>query len=187
MSRTLEDSVAKAILEEWNKSPMKRPRITKVTVNIALGQSGERLVKAAGVLEQLTGQKPVFRAAKKTIRAFGIRRGENIAVMVTLRGERARRFLEKALEAVGHRLKASSIDEWGNISFGIQEHIMLPGVRYDPEVGILGMDVNITVQRPGYRIVERKRCRRKRIPLRHRVTREETMLLLSKEYGVTFE
>lgn len=77
------------ILEDWKKHPMRKPRIAKVTVNIALGQSGERLLRAAKVLEEITGQKPVFRRAKKTIRAFGIRKGENIAVMVTLRKERA--------------------------------------------------------------------------------------------------
>jgi len=172
------------ILEDWKAHPMRKPRIAKVTVNIAIGQSGERLQKAAKVLEEITGQKPVFRRAKKTIRAFGGRKGENIAVMVTLRGERAIEFLKKALEAVGYRIKQSSIDEHGNVGFGIEEHILIPGVRYDPEIGILGMDVVITVERPGYRIMRRKRARKKRVPRRHRVTREETMVLLNQLLGV---
>ncbi len=172
------------ILEDWKRHPMKKPRIAKVTVNIAIGQSGERLQKAARVLEELTGQKPVFRKAKKTIRAFGVRKGENIAAMVTLRDERAMVFLEKALEAVGRRVKRSSIDEHGNVGFGVEEHILIPGVRYDPEIGILGMDVVITVERPGYRITRRKRARRKRVPRRHRVTPEETMVLLNQLLGV---
>ena len=176
--------VAAKILESWRRNPMRRPRIAKVTVNIALGYSGERLVKAAEVLEQITGQKPVFRKAKKTIRAFGVRKGENIAVMVTLRGERAIEFLKKAFEAVGYRLKASSIDQHGNVAFGIEEHILIPGVRYDPTVGILGMDVILTIERPGHRIVRRKRARKKHIPLRHRVTREETMVLLTEMFGI---
>ena len=174
------------ILEEWKRKPMKKPRIVKVTVNISLGQSGERLQRAAEVLEEITGQKPVFRRAKRTIRAFGVRKGENIAVMVTLRGERAMEFLKKAFDAVGYRLKSSSIDDHGNVSFGIEEHILIPGVKYDPRVGILGMDVAITVQRPGHRIVERRRCRRDHIPRRHRVTREETMVLLNQLFGVSF-
>ncbi|MEB3847041.1 MAG: 50S ribosomal protein L5 [Desulfurococcales archaeon] len=174
------------ILEDWRKNPMRKPRIAKVTVNIALGYSGERLVKAAKVLEEITGQKPVYRRAKRTIRAFGVRKGENIAVMVTLRKDRALKFLDKALEAVGRRLKASSIDEFGNIAFGIEEHILIPGVKYDPEVGILGMDVIITIERPGHRIIRRKRARKKRVPRRHRVTPEETMVLLNQLYGVTF-
>ncbi len=174
------------ILEDWKQHPMKKPRITKVTVNISLGESGERLLRAAQVLEEITGQKPVFRKAKRTIRAFGVRKGENIAVMVTLRRERAIEFLKKALEAVGYRIKASSIDEHGNVSFGIEEHILIPGVKYDPRVGILGMDVAITIQRPGHRIVERRKQRRRRIPRRHRVTREETMVLLNQLLGVQF-
>ncbi len=175
---------AAEILEEWRKHPMKKPRIAKVTVNIALGYSGERLVKAAEVLEQITGQKPVFRKAKRTIRAFGVRKGENIAVMVTLRRDKAIEFLKKAFEAVGYRLKASSIDQHGNVAFGIEEHILIPGVRYDPAVGILGMDVIITVERPGHRIIRRRRARKSHIPLRHRVTKEETMVLLSEMFGV---
>jgi len=174
------------ILEDWERHPMRKPRIAKVTVNIALGQSGERLLKAAEVLEEITGQKPVFRKAKRTIRAFGVRKGENIAVMVTLRKDRATEFLKKALEAVNYRLKASSIDEFGNIAFGIDEHILIPGVKYDPEVGILGMDVVITIERPGHRIVRRKRARKKHIPRRHRVTPEETMVLLNQMFGVRF-
>jgi len=172
------------ILESWKSNPMRKPRIAKVTVNISIGHSGERLVKAAKLLEELTGQKPVFRKAKKTIRAFGVRKGENIAVMVTLRGERAINFLKRALEAVGRRLKVSSIDEHGNVSFGIEEHILIPGVRYDPETGILGMDVAITIERPGHRIVRRRRARKSHIPLRHRVRREETMVLISQMLGV---
>ena len=180
----LPPEVVTQIFEDWRKHPMRKPRIAKVTVNIALGYSGERLLKAAEVLEQITGQKPVFRRAKRTIRAFGVRKGENIAVMVTLRGERAINFLRKALEAVGYRLKASSIDQHGNIAFGIEEHILIPGVRYDPAVGILGMDVILTIERPGHRIVRRKRARKSHIPRRHRVTREETMVLLSEMFGV---
>ena len=186
MSGILGSEAMEKIYARWEENPMFKPRISKVTVNISLGQSGERLYSAARVLEEITGQKPVFRKAKKTIRAFGIRRGENIAVKVTLRGERAYRFLRKALEAVGYRIKASSVDELGNVSFGIEEHILIPGVKYDPEVGILGMDVSITVERPGRRIVERRRCRRKRIPRRHHVTREETIALLSRELNVSF-
>ena len=186
MSLPLSDEVVRSILEDWKRNPMRMPRIAKVTVNIGVGSSGERLLKAAKVLEQLTGQKPVFTRARKTIRAFGIRRGENIGVKVTLRGEKAIEFLKRALDAVGYRLKASSIDEFGNISFGIEEHILIPGTRYDPEIGIFGMDVCITIERPGFRVLRRRRAKKKHIPRRHRVTREEAMVLLNKLLGVTF-
>ncbi len=182
---SLDEGLVSKVLGEWEKNPMKKPRIAKVTVNIALGSSGEKLVKVQGLLEQLTGQKATLRKAKKTIRAFGIHRGENIAVAVTLRGQRAMDFLKRALDAVGHRIKASSIDKHGNVCFGIPEYILIPGAKYDPEIGIVGMDVCLTIERPGFR-VERRRRARSTIPLRHRVKPEETMVLLNKEFGVTF-
>ncbi len=183
----LPPELVRQIRERWESNPMLRPRIAKVTVNIGVGESGERLEKAARVLEQLTGQKPSYRKARKTIRDFGIRKGEPIAVMVTLRGERAIEFLKKAFEAIGWRLRASQFDEMGNVSFGIREHIMLPGVRYDPEIGVFGMDVAITIERPGYRVLRRRRARKKHIPRRHRVTKEEAMVLLHDLFGVTIE
>ncbi len=172
------------ILEEWEKQPMRRPRLAKVTVNISVGAATERLRGAMKVIEMITGQKPVPRRAKRTIRDFGIRKGENIAAMVTLRGEKAVEFLKKAFEAIGYKLKASSFDEYGNVAFGIKEHIQIPGVKYDPEIGVYGMDVAITFERPGYRVLRRRRARKKHIPRRHRVTREEAMLYLHKEFGV---
>ena len=179
----LPEEKVQEILKRWEEQPMLKPRLAKVTVNIALGEGGERLEKAYNLLQELTGQKPVKRAAKRTIRQFGIRRGENIAVMVTLRGERAINFLKRALEAVGWRIKASSFDEFGNVGFGIREHIQIPGTRYDPRVGIFGMDVILTIERPGYRVARRRRARSK-IPRRHRVTKEEGMVFLAKEFGV---
>ena len=170
--------------EKWMKNPMLKPRIAKVTVNIGVGGSGDRLQKAAKVLEMLTGQKPVPRKARRTIKEFGIHRGENIAVMVTLRGKRAIEFLNKAFDAVGRRIKASSFDKFGNFSFGIKEHISIPGVKYDPEIGIFGMDVCVTIERPGFRVMRRRRAR-SRVPLRHRVSKEEAIEFISKEFGVT--
>jgi len=184
VSGVLSTDAYSQVLETWKKSPMKRPKIAKVTVNVSLGYSGERLQKVAEFLESYTGQKPVYRKAKRTIRAFGVRKGESIAVMVTLRKDKALEFLDKALEAVARKLKASSIDKHGNISFGIEEHISLPGVKYDPELGIIGMDVIITIEKPGYRIVRRKRNRKRNIPLCHRVKPEETMVLLSEMLNV---
>lgn len=174
------------IKRRWEQNPMLKPRLVKVTVNIGVGESGERLQKAVRVLEMLTGQKPSVRRAKRTIRDFGIRKGEPIAVVVTLRRGRAVEFLRKALQAVGNKLRASQFDEFGNVAFGIKEHILIPGVRYDPEIGVFGMDVVVTVERPGYRVARRRRAR-SRIPRRHRVTKEESMVLLHEMFGVVIE
>ncbi len=171
------------ILGKWSTNKMLEPRIAKVVVNIGVGTSGERLERAARLLEQLTGQKPSYRRAKRTIKEFDIKKGEPIAVVVTLRGARATDFLERALAAVGRRIKYSSFDEYGNVSFGIREHIMLPGVKYDPEIGIFGMDVTVKLERPGYRVM-RRRKRRSTVPRRHRVSKEEAAVLLKTKLGV---
>jgi len=163
--------------------PMRRVFIGKVVVNMAVGESGERLANAVKLLEELTGQKPSLRKAKRTIREFGIRRGENIACIVTLRGEKAINFLKRALETVDFTIKRSSIDKFGNFAFGIREHILMPGVKYDPKIGIYGFDVIVSMERPGYRVA-RRRIRRSKIPLKHRVTPEETVQFLEKVLGV---
>jgi len=119
---------------KWSKNPMLKPKIEKVTVNISTGRSGEPLDKASKVLEELTGQRPCKREAKKTIRDFGIRKGEPIACVVTLRGERAESFLKKSLAAVDNKIKANSFDEAGNFCFGIKEHIDIPGTKYVPSL-----------------------------------------------------
>lgn len=165
------------------ENPMRQPRLEKVVVNMAVGKSGDRLQKSADVLKELTGGKPAFRKSRDTIREFGIREGENIATIVTLRGAPARDFLQRALEALGKKLKASSFDDFGNISFGVKEHIDIPGARYDPDLGIFGMDVTAVIARPGYRVARRRR-ERASIPRNHRVRGGEASDFLKREFGI---
>ncbi len=172
--------------EKVEKNVMDRVRIEKVVVHMSIGNDWDRLQKAARLLESLTGQKPVFRKAKKTIRAFGIVRKRPTSVMVTLRKDKAIAFLKKALEAVDNKLKSSSFDEYGNFSFGIQEHLQLPGTKYDPEVGIFGMDVTVHLTKPGYRVKVR-RYRRSRLGKRARVSREEAIKFVKETFGVEVE
>ncbi len=171
------------IQKEWLQNPMRRPRIEKVTVNISVGKSGEPLEKAARVLEQLTGQRPCKRRAKKTIRDFGIRKGEPIACIVTLRKEKARTFLEKSLQAIDNKLSTHSFDRRGNFSFGLKEHIEIPGTRYVPELGIYGMDVSVVLSRPGARVKYRHRSKSK-VGSNHVMTPEEAMAFVKEEFDL---
>ena len=171
------------IYEKWQQNRMLKPRIEKVTVNVSVGKSGEPLEKAMKILEELTGQKPCTRKAKKTIRDFGIRRGEPIACLVTLRGERAESFLRRAFQAVDNRISKESFDQLGNFSFGIREHIDIPGTKYVPELGIIGMDIAVAMERPGYRVKRRRRVKSK-IGRSHLLTVEESMLFLKDKFGV---
>ena len=158
-------------------------RVEKVVVHISVGGDWERLQKAVKLLEYLTGQKPVTRRAKKTIKAFGITRKQPISTLVTLRGEKALKFLERALKAVDMKLKASSFDELGNISFGIKEHLMIPGVKYDPEIGVFGMDVTVHLVKPGYR-VKLRRYRRSKLGKKNLVTKEEAIEYMRRRFNV---
>jgi large subunit ribosomal protein L5 len=165
---------------------MKRIRVDKVVINIGVGRSGEPIDKARNALLELTGQQPAVRGAKKTVRDFGIHKGEPIGVIVTLRREPAIDFLKRIIAAKGNVLKFSSFDSYGNISVGIHEHIDIPGTKYNPEIGIFGMDVNIALTRPGYRIAKKSRNSAK-IGKTHRINREEAIEFFKQEYGVGVE
>ena len=164
---------------------MRQIFISKVVVNMSLGTSGEPLAKAKSVLEELTGQKPVDVLAKRTNRDFGLRQGEPMGCKVTLRGEKAKDFAKRALDVSDFQIPVSAVDHAGNVSFGISEHIQIPGVKYDPNLGIFGMDVCICTERPGFRINRRRRGRHK-VPRRHRITPDEAMSVLSTELGIQF-
>ena len=116
-------------------NPMNEVVISKATINIGVGEAGEKLSRAMTLIENMTGQTPVF-------------------------------------------------DAQGNVSFGIREHIDIPGMRYDPDIGIFGMNLSITFEKPGYRI-KRRKIQKKSIPKRHRITPEETMKFMEEKFNVT--
>jgi large subunit ribosomal protein L5 len=169
-------------VEEWRAYPMRAPLISKVVVDICTG-GGEEMSKASTILEQLTDQTPVQSRARQTVREFGIRKNEAIAVRVTLRHKRAEEFLTKALKAKENVLLIKNWDLDGNFAFGISEHIDIPGVKYDPQLGIQGMNITICIERPGFR-VKRRRRQRNKIPYRHRLTPEESMIFVKNKFGI---
>jgi large subunit ribosomal protein L5 len=168
---------------KWAKNPMLKPRIEKVTVNMSVGQSGQPLEQAVKILQQLTDQKPSKRKAKKTIREFGIRKGESIACLVTLRKEKAEEFLRKAFQAIENKLSKYCFDPQGNFSFGIKEHIDIPGTKYQPDLGIHGMDVSVALGRPGYRVKRRHRTK-SNVGKDHLLTADEAKLFIKDEFDV---
>jgi large subunit ribosomal protein L5 len=161
---------------------MRKVKIEKVTVHIGVGQSGEALEKARKILNELTGQKPSSQRARRTVKDFGIREGEPIACKVTLRGENAAQFMRRALDAVGNRLSESNFDRQGNFAFGVKEHIEMPGTKYVPELGIVGFDVIVTMERPGFR-VKRRRIRRTKVGRSHLITKQEAISYVRTTFG----
>ena len=165
---------------------MKKIRVDKLVINIGVGKSGEPIEKAKKALLELTGQQAAVRGAKKTVRDFGIHKGEPIGAVVTMRRDPAIEFLKRVLAAKKNILKRSSFDDFGNISLGIHEHIDIPGTKYNPDIGIFGMDINVTLSRPGYRIA-RKRRKSARIGKHHRINREEAVDFFHQEFGAKVE
>jgi len=179
----VEPKVVKKPKTEWTGNPMLQPRIEKVTVNMSVGKSGAPLEQAVKILQQLTGQKPSKRQAKKTVREFGIRKGESIACLVTLRKEKADAFLRKAFYAIDKKLSKYCFDRQGNFSFGIKEHIDIPGTKYVPELGIHGMDVSVSLGRAGYRVKRRHRVKSD-LGKNHLLRPEEAIQFIKDEFDV---
>ncbi len=162
---------------------MREPRIEKIVVNIGVGEAADRLVKAEKVLQMITKQKPVRTISKTTNKDLGIRWGMPLGVKVTIRKKAAEEFLKTALWVKENRMTAYSFDPEGNFSFGITDYTDFPGQKYNPEIGIFGMDVCVVVRRAGQRVARRARASKK-IPKHHRLTRAEVIDYLRKKYGV---
>ncbi len=163
-------------------NPMKEIQVSKVVINIGVGKSGDPVEKAKNALSELTGKTPSVRGAKKSVRDFGIHKGEPIGAMVTLRRTDATNFLRRVIESKGNVIKNSSFDNNGNISFGIHEHIDIPGTKYNPDIGIFGMDVCAALTRPGYRISKRRNP--SRIGKSHKITKDESIEFFKAQFGV---
>ena len=158
-------------------------RVEKVVVNIGVGEAGERLSKACKVLAMVTGQKPIQTFSKTVIGDFGIREGMPLGCKVTLRGEVATDFIKRALIIREMRVPEYSFDKEGNMSFGITDYTDFDGMKYDPEIGIFGMDVNVVLRRAGNRITQRMLLKR-RIPKGHRVQRDEAIQYMKDNFSV---
>jgi len=165
-----------------SKEVMREIRIEKITLNIGCGDDKNKIEKATKLLEMLTERKPVITKSKRRS-TFGVPKGKPIGVMVTLRNKEAENFLKKAFYAVENKLKKSQFDNEGNFSFGVKEYIDMQGVKYSHQVGMMGLDVAVTLKRPGFRIKKRKIQKRK-IPRSHRINKEEAITWLKNKFGV---
>ena len=170
-------------MTEKTQNVMREIKLEKVVLNMGVGKSGDAVETAKKALDQISNKKSCNRSAKKAYRDWGVRKGEPIGAAVTVRGDDAKSLLKKLFEAKGNNVKSRSIDRMGNISFGILEHIDIPGIKYDPKIGILGLDVSVRLTRPGYNISIRSKHKAS-IGKTHRISPAEAKEYLVKEFGV---
>lgn len=166
-----------------NDQKMRTIHIEKVVVNIGVGEGGEKLIKAEKILKLLTNQKPIRTISRTTNRDFGIRKGMPIGCKVTLRKRKVIDFLKKAFWVKNNKVAKYSFDLEGNFSFGISDYTDFENMKYDPEIGIFGLDISVVLRRYGNRVANRRIASRK-IPTRHRITQEECVNFVKDEFGV---
>lgn len=165
------------------KNPMKNPHIVKCVVNIGVGKGGEELRKARKVIEMVTGQEPVDTISKITNADLDVREDQPVGTKVTLRGTKAYEFLKEAFWVKEDMILEDSFDEYGNFSFGISDYTDFKGKSYNPNIGIFGMDISVELARKGQR-VKRRVKQPKRIPDKHRLTKQEGIDFVEKAFGV---
>ena len=162
---------------------MKQIRIEKITLNMGVGESGDKLSKAMKILEKITDSKPIETITMERIPAWGVRPKLPIGCKVTLRGKKAEEVLSRLFKALDNKIDERKFDKSGNFSFGIHEYIDIPGVEYDPVIGIIGLEIAITLERPGYRI-KRRRLRTRKITSKHLIKKEEAKNFIKDKFGV---
>jgi len=163
---------------------MRTIRIAKVTLNIGAGKDQTKLEKGMKILKGITGISPVKTVTNKRLQAWGLRPGLPIGCKITMRKSKGSDVLRRLLEAKDFTLKKSQFDTRGNLAFGIHEYIDIPGVKYDPELGISGLEVCVTLERPGFR-VKRRRIRRKTVGKKHLITKDEAIDFMKKTFNTT--
>jgi len=170
-------------MSQQTQNLMKKISLAKVVLNMGVGKSGDPIEIGKKALEQITGKKPNARNAKKSQRDWGVRKGEPIGVAVTVRGNDATKLLKRLLVAKDNQIEERIFDNEGNLSFGIKEYIDIPEIKYDPNIGILGLEVSVSLVRPGFNIKLRSR-RKTKVGKNHRITKNDAIKFLTEEFGV---
>ncbi len=164
------------------ENKMRNISVEKITLNVGVGEPGEKLERVVTLLKNITGSQPVKTKAKKRIPEWGLRPGLEVGVKVTLRGKKAEEMLQRLFKAVENKIPGNKFDEQGNFSFGVPEYVYIPGVKYDYTVGIIGLSVAVTLKRPGFSISKQRQ--RRSIGKKHMITKQEAMDFVRERYKV---
>src|SRR3989344_6562328 len=162
---------------------MRNIRVEKITLNVGAGKDEEKLKRGVKLLKKITGIEPLKTVTNKRIPNWALRPGLSIGCKITLRGKKAEELLKRLLNAREYKLKKGQFDHHGNFSFGIPEYVDILGVDYDPDIKIMGLEVAVTLERPGFHIKKRK-IKPKKLPTRHTITPREAMSFVKEKFGV---
>ncbi len=162
------------------ENPMREIRVEKVTLNMGCGNDADKLKRAEKLINTISGQKPLITLTKDRT-SCGMCKRRPVGGNVTRSKESAGQCVRGALSAIEKELKEKQVKD-GEFSFGIKEYIDLPNTNYDPDVGIMGMDVCVTLERRGFRI--KKRSKESKIGKKHLITKDETIEWLKKNFEV---
>lgn len=165
-------------------NPMQTIKVEKVTLNIGAGKDEVMLKKGEQLLKNLTGIEPVRTITNKRIQSWGLRPGLPIGVKITLRNEEAQKIIPRLVAAKDGVLQKSCFDNYGNISFGIPEYVDIAESKYDPQIGIIGLQASITLNRAGYRVKKRK-VKKQKLGSHHYVSKEDAMKFMNEQFKVS--
>jgi len=164
-------------------SVMRAISVEKVTLNMGTGKEMPRMEKGIKLLTAITERKPVKTMTTKRIPTWGVRPGLPLGVKVTVRREAAVELLKRLLFAKENRMKEKNFGQHGDLAFGVSEYIDIPGMKYDPSIGVMGFDVCVTLVRPGFRVKRRSNMTRK-ISSRHSITKDEAIAFMKEKFEV---
>ncbi len=162
------------MVEKSEENKMREIKIEKVILNIGVGEPGENLENAKTILERITGRKPVYRKTEKRT-TFRVAKGRDIGVIVTTRREEAKKLLSKLIKAKENKLNKSCFSG-RTFSFGIPEYIEIPGAEYDPKIQIFGLDICVTLRRPGFG--------KTKIGKKHQISSEDSIQFIKDNFEV---
>jgi len=163
------------------ENPTRKIRVEKVVLSI--GGTAEQLEKGVKLLGMITGRKPAKMKSNKRIPTFGVRPKLEVGTVVTIRKDNME-FLKRMLTAIENKLKKKQISE-NNFSFGIKEYIEIPGMEYQRDLGVIGLDVTVVFKRMGRKVSQRK-VKRGKIPARQRISREEIIKFMEDNFQTEF-
>ena len=162
---------------------MRDVKIEKLTLNIGAGKDQKVLDKGIKLLNHITGITPIKTITQKRIASWGLRPGLPIGCKLTLRGKEAAELWNRLLTAKDKLLKETNFDNHGNVSFGVTEYIDVPGVKYEPEIGVMGFQASLTLERSGFRI-KRRKIQKKKIHHNHQITKKDAISFMKEKFQI---